>query len=142
MYKVEIFQKNDTFFQDLVDFIFEKSPTLRRDNFIGNILNESTSIYNDINYLKNLGFVDLENVYGSTYQSSFRSNDNIYAISHIIERIEFLNDDVYGIVKPSEYGDVIDFDKGILRPVYYSDKDFKMKIATFDIDFNKIQNVA
>jgi len=142
MYKVEIFQNNDLFIKDLVNFIFEKSPTLKRDTFISNILNDTTPITSDIDYLRSLGILELQNVYGSTYQSSFRKNDNIYAISHTIESIEFSEGSVYGWVKPSEYGDIIDFDKGILRPVYFSSKDYELKIATFDIDFNKIKNVA
>ena len=143
MYKVEIFQKNDTFLEDLLNFIFDKSPPLRRDNFIDNILNEESSIQTNFEYIKKIGKIELENVFGSTFQSSNRSNDNIYAISHDIHFIEFDGDKIYGLVKPSSYGEVIDFSKGILRPVYYRpNKDLRPRIATFDIDFIITNNAA
>ena len=52
MFKVEIFQKNETFIDDLLNFIFDKSPLLKRDNYIDNILNEGSSIQNNLDYIK------------------------------------------------------------------------------------------
>lgn len=143
MYKVEIFQKNETFLDDLVEFIFEKSPSLKRDNFIDDILNKSDSVNKNYDYIKKIGRIELDNVFGSTFQSSYRSNDNIYAISHIIKYLEFENDSIHGIIEHSQYGELLDFEKDILMPVYFKEReDSKFKIATFDIDFNIIRNVA
>ena len=37
---------------------------------------------------------------------------------------------------PNEYGEVIDFEKGYLKPVYYKDEKNEYCLVTFDIDFN------
>jgi hypothetical protein len=142
MYKVEIFPKKETFFDDLLIFLSEKSSQFRRDFSIHNILNDSLSLDKKREYFTINNKIKLEKVYGSTFQSYLRGNDNIYAISHTITFLEFDTDKIYGILEPSDYGDVIDFSKGILQPVYYRpDKNSNWKIATFDIDFN-ISNIA
>jgi hypothetical protein len=143
MFKVEIFQKNETFIDDLLNFIFDKSPLLKRDNYIDNILNDEVSVTKNIDYIKKIGKIEVNDVFGSTFQSYHRSNENIYAISHNIHFIEFNGDKIYGLVEPSIRGDVIDFTKGILQPVYYRpDVNSRPRIATFDIDFNITNNAA
>ena len=140
MYKVEIFQKRDTFLNDLLIFLFEKSTQFRRDFSIYNILNEDVSLEEKKDYFSINKKIEVEKVYGSTFQSYYRSNDNIYEISHTIKYFEFDGDSIYGVLEPSKYE--IDFSEGILQPVYYKpDKDSDWKIATFDIDFN-ISNSA
>lgn len=143
MYKIQIFPKNETFLNDLLIFLFEKSIEFRRNFHIDNILNSSVSLQHKYDFIKSTKIIDLQNVYGSTFQSYHRTNENIYAISHTITQIVIEDDFIYGIVKPNDYGEIIDFEKGILRPVYFRpDKESVWKIATFDIDFNIIDNAA
>jgi hypothetical protein len=142
MYKVEILQKKDTFLDDLLIFLFEKSIEFRRDFSIDNILNEDAPPHQKFDFLLNKK-IHLDNVFGSTFQSYYRSNNDIYAISHTITDLLFENNCIYGMVKPSDYGEVIDFSKGFLLPVYYRpDKNSDSKIATFDIDFSISDNAA
>ena len=91
MVKVEIIQDENIFEKDFFDFIIKKSPTFKRDFSIDNILISDKPNPNYLDYLKVYNPIKLENVFGSTYQSSFRSNDNIYAISHTIDSIFFKN---------------------------------------------------
>lgn len=142
MCKVEILQKKETFLTDLIIFLFDKSLEFKRDFSINNILNEGSPMTNKFENFKNKK-IKLDNVFGSTFQSYIRSNDDIYAISHTITEIIFEDNYIYGIVNPSDYGEIIDFSKGILIPVYYRpDKNSDLKIATFDIDFTISNNAA
>ncbi len=135
-YKVEILPKNEDFIEELIVFLSEKSFQFRRDFYIDNILNKKTSL-NKFDYLRKISPISLENVWGSSFQSSYRSNNDIYAISHEINSIEIIDEKIFGNLNPSDYGDVIDFDKGKLRPVYFKkDHISNYQIATFDIDFN------
>jgi hypothetical protein len=142
VYKVEILPKNEDFINQFFLFLFEKSNIFRRDISIENLLDESVSIKN-IEYLKKISPIILNDVYGSTFQSHYRDNDNIYAISHDVISIEIENGKFFGNVKPSRYGDIIGFERGLLRPVYYKKDDkSEYQIATFDIDFNIMDNVT
>lgn len=143
MYKIEILQKNKSFLKDLSVFLIEKSLFLKRDLHINNILTESSSLNQNIEYMKSLKKIPIENVYGSTYQSQIRSNDNIYAISHYINFIIFEEEKVFALIDPAPYGEPIDFDKGVLVPVYWRPlKEISLKIATFDISFDIINSTS
>jgi len=134
--KVEILPKNDNFIQEFFEFLSEKSIEFRRDFSINNILNKEISL-NKIKYLEKNSPIKLDDVYGSTFQSSFRGNDNIYAISHDVISIEIIQGKFFGNIKPSTYGETSKFDVAVLRPVYYKKDDkSEYQIATFDIDFN------
>jgi|688.fasta_scaffold522446_2 hypothetical protein len=143
MEKIEIIQKKEGFIRDLTKFILEKSSEVKRDFMIEKVIDDTSTPLNILDYLNKYKKVSLQNVFGSTFQSHYRTNDNIYAISHYIHHIEFEGGKFYGHLEPSGYGDVIDFNKGVLLPVYYkSDENSEYKIATFDIDFNIRDNVT
>lgn len=139
-YKVEIIPKNESFLDDFFLFLIEKSDIFRRDISIDNILNDTASL-KDLEYLEKVSPIVLKDVFGSTFQSSYRSNDNIYAISHDVVSIEFKDGKIFGNVNPSTHGEKIKFDGGCLRPVYYKKNDkSEYQIATFDMDFNIMPN--
>ena len=142
MQKIEILSKKEDFSKDLILFLFEKSKQLKRDFLIEDIFDESILTDNLI-YFRKFKKIKVEEVYGSTFQSTIRSNDNIYAISHYIHYVEIENDKFYAYIEPSNYGEIIDFTQGVLVPVYYRNaQDSEYKIATFDIDFTITNNVA
>jgi hypothetical protein len=135
-YKVEILTKKKDFVDDYIVFLSEKSVQFGRNFSIDNILNETVSL-NKIHYLEKNSPIIVDNVFGSTFQSSYRNNDDIYAISHEVYSLEVINGKFYATIKPSNYVDIIDFDKGKLRPIYYKkDNKSEYQIATFDIDMN------
>ena len=139
-YKVEIIPKNESFLDDFFLFLIEKSDIFRRDISIDNILNDTASL-NDLKYLEKVSPIVLKDVFGSTFQSSYRNNDNIYAISHDVVSIEFKDGKIFGNINPSTYGEKIKFDGGCLRPVYYKKNGkSEYQIATFDIDLNIMPN--
>jgi hypothetical protein len=138
-YKLRIFENDEHLTDEIVKYIISKSIHIQRELAIDKFLYDTE--FNP-NHLKKISPIYLENVYGSTYQSSYRSNDNIYAISHNIEALGFDDEGCYAILTPSPHGELIDFDKGILRPVWYKDEKDDYKLATFDIDFNISRNVA
>ena len=88
--------------------------------------------------------IDLEEVFGSTFQSHYRSGEQIYAISHNIISIEVSKGKYFANIEPSDYGEIIDFELGFLRPVYYKSKEEinDYLLATFDIDFHIINSAA
>lgn len=137
-YIVKILPKTKDFESELLDFLFEKSTHLKRDFSIVNILKNDFSPTTIYDLFRNDVKIELDDLYGSTFQSYWRSNKDVYAISHQIIDIFEKGEDFYASIIPSQYGDIIDFDKGILRPVYYKPDEYKdqYKIATFDIDFN------
>lgn len=137
-YKVKISPQKSDFINDLLVFLNRKSSHFRRESAISQILEKNTQ--HDI--LKKLSPIILEEVFGSTYQSSFRTNDKIYAISHDVLKICVENDNYFGIISPSPYGEIIDFEKGVLKPVWYQNDEGKFLIATFDIDFNISSDVT
>lgn len=139
-YKLKIVPKNDDFIEEIFFFIKRKSIGFNRQNNIDNILNKYDSPISSI--LQENTPILLDDVFGSTFQSSFRKNDDIYAISHDINSIIFENGDFYADVTPSKYGEIIDFQYGVLRPVYYKNEKDEFVIATFDIDFNISNNAA
>ena len=71
-----------------------------------------------------------------TKKSKFRKNEQIYEISHSIHCLYIKDDKISALVEPNKYGEIIDFKKCTLRPVYYKNNEDKYCIATFDIDFN------
>jgi len=133
MYKVEIIEKKKSLLDEIFDFLLEKSFEFRRNYKIDISLNKKI---NKVEYLKKSSPINVESVYGSTYQSKYRSNDQIYSISHSIHTIEIIGDKIIATIIPNEYGEVIDFEKGYLKPVYYKDEKNKYCLVTFDIDFN------
>lgn len=132
-HKIRIFENNKDLFEEIRQFVLLKSPIYKRDILISDLLNQKEV---DRHYLETQSPVPIEDSYGSTYQSSFRSNDSIYAISHYIVSIGLDDCGFYAFITPSLYGDVIDFNKGVLRPVWYKNENNEIKLATFDIDFN------
>lgn len=132
-YKVEIIGKNKSLLDEIFEFLLKKSYEFKRNYKIDSTLGKKI---NRIEYLKKNSPINVESVYGSTFQSKYRSNDQIYAISHSIESIEILDDKILANIKPNEYGDIIDFDKGYLKPVYYKNQKNEYCLATFDVDFN------
>ena len=133
MYKVEIIVKKKSLTDEIFDFLVEKSFEFKRSYKIDSTFNKKI---NKLEYLKNSSPINVESVYGSTYQSKYRRNDQIYAISHSIHSIEIIGDRIFAHIKPNEYGEVIDFERGFLSPVYYKDSNNQYRLATFDIDFN------
>jgi len=139
LHKIKIFPKNEDFLNDIIYFLIEKSPTIRREFSINNILNEESSQFNFLN--ENSSF-ELDNVYGSTFQGTYwRDSSQIYAITHTINSILFEGDIFYGIVELSKN---IKYETNlILRPIYYKPKNSdKFKLGTFDIDYDIIDNRA
>ena len=136
---VKIFSKKEDFLDDLVNFFFRKSLNFKRNYHINNILNNSISLTDEI---KNLSPIKLDEVFGSTFQSTYRKNEQIYATTHTISEIDIRDDGFFAKIKPSDYGEIIDFQKGVLRPVYFRYENEPYKIATFDIDFNITQDVS
>jgi len=140
MHKVEIFPKNDGFLGDLLTYLKNKSSQFNRDFSIDNILNEDDSLQIKEYLIKESPIV-LNDVFGSTFQSQYRANEQIYSITHNIQSVEITEDKYFGNVIPSEYGEIIDFDQGYLRPVYYKSEN-QYQIATFDIDFYIINSAT
>ena len=142
LHKIKIFPKNEDFLNEMIDFLIEKSPTIKREFSINNILNEESSPLNFQDFLKKASSFELDNVYGSSFQGTYwRNNSQIYAISHTINSIVVEEDIFYGIVELSKN---IKYEPNlILRPIYYKSKDSdKFKLGTFDIDYDIIENRA
>jgi hypothetical protein len=139
---VKILPKTKEFDKELIDFLFEKSTYLKRDIYIQNILNTESSTISISEIFESNAEIELNEVYGSTFQSHWRNNKEIYAISHLVKKIFKINETFYGILEETPYGTIVDFEKGVLRPVYYRPKEDsnEYKIATFDIDFNITQD--
>lgn len=138
--RIKILNKDENFIDNLFDFLSNNSYEFKRQLKLDKIF-ESKNKLNDPNnkveYLKSQSPINLESVYGSTYQSKYRSNEQIYAISHSIYSIEIDNDTIFAIVKPNEFGEVIDFEKAHLKPVYHKKTvDEKYSLVTFDVDFD------
>lgn len=141
-YKVKIFPKNDDFLNEMIIFLFEKSPTMKRDFYIDNILNQETFQLDYKNFFIQNSSFELDKLYGSTFQGTYwRDNSQIYAISHTINSIVFEEDIFHGIVELSKN---IKYEPNlILRPIYYKPKESnKFKLGTFDIDYDIIENIA
>jgi hypothetical protein len=143
MIKVQIFPKNDNFQEDLLAFLLKKSFEFKRSFSIDNILKKRSPL-NIKDYLIRSSPIPVNEVWGSTFQTHYRGNDQIYAISHNIVSIEVTNDKYFANIVPSEYPEVIDFESGFLRPVYYKPKleISEYLLATFDIDFHIINSAA
>jgi hypothetical protein len=142
LHKIKIFPKNEDFLNEMFDFLIEKSPTIKREFFINNILNQETSPLNFQDFLRENSVFELDNVYGSSFQGThWRDNSQIYAISHTINSIVFEEDIFYGIVELSKN---IKYEPNlILRPIYYKPRDSdNFKLGTFDIDYDIIENRA
>jgi hypothetical protein len=137
-YKVNIVPKNDCFHDDMITFLKRKSVFFKRESALAEIFENKK----DVLQLQKVSPIFLDGVHGCTYQSDFRDNKDIFAISHEIISIGFDTDGFYGIISETNYGDLIDFDRVVLRPVYYKNKEGEYLIATFDIDFNRIKDVA
>jgi hypothetical protein len=142
LHKIKIFPKNEDFLNKMIDFLIEKSPTIKREFSINNILNQETSPLNFGDFLQENSVFEMDNVYGSSFQGTYwRDNSQIYAISHTINSIMFEEDIFYGIVELSKN---IKYEPNlILRPIYYKPKDSdKFKLGTFDLDYDIIENRA
>jgi hypothetical protein len=141
MIKVQIFPKNDSFLNELVAFLLKKSPQFKRNFFIDNILKEKAPLSLK-KYLIKSSPIGVEEVWGSTFQSHYRSDEQIYAISHNIISIEVSEEKYFANIVPSDYAEVIDFELGFLRPIYYKPKEENNDylLATFDIDFHIINS--
>jgi hypothetical protein len=135
-YKVEIFPKNEGFVDELIVFLLEKSPQFRRSLSIDNILNKESPLKN-IEYLKKLSPIPLDEKYGSTFQSHYRNNAPSY-ISHTIHSIFIDNKKFYANIElwRLDYNELM-----ILRPVYQKEGN-EYKIGTFDIDYDINNNAA
>jgi len=143
MIKVQIFPKNDSFLNDLVAFLLKKSPQFKRNFFIDNILKKKGPSSLE-KYLIKSSPIAVEEVWGSTFQSHYRSDEQIYLISHNIISIEVFKEKYFANIVPSDYAEVIDFELGFLRPIYYKPKEEinDYLLATFDIDFHIINSAA
>jgi hypothetical protein len=139
---VKILPKTKEFDKELLDFILEKSLHLKRDIYIQNILNTEENTISISEIFQSNTEIELDEVYGSTFQSYWRNNKEIYAISHMVKKISKIDETYYGVLEETPHGSLIDFEKGVLRPVYYRPKEdsHEYKIATFDIDFNITQD--
>ena len=137
LYKVKIFPKTKDFDKELLIFLLKNSPTLNREFSIDNILNSNSPPLKLNDLFRNSKPISINEVFGSTFQSYWRNNEDVYAISHTVKLILKDQEQYYGFIEPSPYGEIIDFNKGILRPIYYKkEKDEEYQIVTFDIDFN------
>jgi hypothetical protein len=138
--RIKILNKHKNFFDNLFGFLSNNSYEFKRQLKLDNIFESVNKLKNSndkIQYIKSQSPINIESVYGSTYQSKYRSNEQIYAISHSIHSIEIDNDEIFAIIKPNEYGEVIDFEKAHLKPVYHKKTvDEKYSLVTFDIDFD------
>lgn len=136
-HKVEIFPKNEGFIDELIVFLLEKSPQFKRELSIDNILNQESPLKN-IDYLKKISTILVENSCGSTFQSYHR-NDGPSYISHTIHSISVEENRYYANIEMIwglEYNEFM-----ILRPVYQKETN-GYKIGTFDIDYNISNNAA
>ena len=137
-YKVRIIPKKGGFHDDIIEFLKRKSTYFKRETSLLEILENK----NDIINLQKISPIPLEEVHGCPYQSDYRDNKDIFAISHQIVSVGFDIDGFYAFLSETNYGELIDFDRVVLRPVYYKTKDGEYSIATFDIDFNIMKDVA
>ncbi len=131
--KVKIISEKQGFFEDLLVFLNQKSSFFKREFNITNILNEHVS---PLEFIKKNSPISVDGVFGSTYQSSFRKNEQIYEISHDVVSIGIDDSDFFAYVSSSKYGNKVNFHEGVLRPVYYKKDNKSYLIATFDVDFN------
>jgi len=154
--KVRIFENNEGFVNDLINFLMknsdEFSKTIKRDNFINEILSIDENLKKDdfsVFTLRDLSPIKIgitENFYdicGKNYESPKEDILNIGKISHSLQQIIVeTRDEIYGIIK------ILDTPQGkplksleerdmILKPIYNRDN----KIVRFDIDIN-INNAA
>ena len=156
--KVKIFEKNEGFVNDLINFLMknsdEFSKTIKRDNFINEMLSIDKKLKKDdlsVFTLRDLSPIKIgitENgfdtiYYGKNYESPKEDILNIVKITHrILDIIVESRDEIYGIIK------ILDTPQGkplksleeediILKPIYNRDN----KIVRFDIDIN-INNAA
>ena len=155
--KVRIFEKNEGFVNDLINFLMsnsgEFSKTIKRDNFINEILSidkklkkDDLSVFTlrDLSPIK-IGITDwkLFDICGKNYEFPNEDILNISKISHSLQYITVESrDEFYGTIKildtpqgkPLKSLEEIDM---ILKPIYNRDN----KIVRFDIDIN-INNAA
>jgi len=134
--KVILFEKDENFIDDLFEFLSNKSYEFKRQLKIDQIFNNLHSFEDKLSYLKKNSPINTQSVYGSTFQSKYRNNEQIYAISHNVHSIDIKDGEISALVEPNTYGEIIDFEKCGLRPVYYKNNENKYCIATFDVDFN------
>ena len=114
------------------------------NSIIDNILNNHFSDSEKLDYLINTSPIILNEVFGSTYQSSFRKNDQIYEITHTIDSLKITKTEILANITLSN--DFIrentkSIDGIVLRPVYYNYTDDEndkssLLLATFDLDLN------
>jgi hypothetical protein len=154
--KVRIFEKNEGFVNDLINFLMRNSgdfsKTITRDNFINEILSidenqkkDDLSVFTlrDLSPIK-IGITENEfDICGKNYEFPNEDILNIGKISHSLQYITVESrNEIYGIIK------ILDTSQGkplksleeediILKPIYNRDN----KIVRFDIDIN-INNAA
>jgi len=149
--KVRIFEKNEGFVNDLINFLMKNSgdfsKTIKRDNFINEILSidkklkkDDLSVFTlrDLSPIK-IGITESEfDICGKNYEFPKEDILNIVKITHSLQHIIVESkDEIYGIIK------ILDTPQGkplksleerdmILKPIYNRDN----KIVRFDIDIN------
>ena len=117
LYKVKIFPKNEDFLSELISYLFENSQFFKREFSIDNILNQFSSPQI---LVEKLSPIPIKEKYGSTFQSYYRNNHDIQAISHQIHSISVDGFNYFANIELTqlEYNEYM-----ILRPVYYKSKD-------------------
>ena len=144
--KVRIFEKNEGFVNDLIDFLMnqpsEFSKTIRRDNFINEVLsiNEELKKHEILRDLSPIRIGTIENSFdacGKNYEST-KEGLSISKITHILHNIivESRND-FYGTIKILDTPNgktysTLDKNDIILMPIYNREN----KIVRFDIDID------
>ncbi len=133
-----LFEDSQEFIDDLFEFLYDKSYEFKRQSKIDQIFNNLDGLADKLSYLEKNSPINTQSVYGSTFQSKYRNNEQIYAITHNINCVYIKDGKISASVEPNTYGKIIDFEKCVLKPVYYKKNQEKYCIATFDIDFNTI----
>lgn len=124
--KLEIVQSSPTIVDEIHDFMKRnQDPTIRREVIIDSIVEGRDPVPIPLR----------SDIFGSTYQSSWRSVTDLKSVSHTILEIEMSRGNIYGMVRilrtPMGNPLLIDGIPMILRPIYYD----LNRILTFDIDF-------
>jgi len=126
--KLEIVHSSPNIVVEILDFLKRnQDPTVRRDILIDSIVEGRDPVPIPLR----------SDIFGSTYQSSWRNVTDLKSVCHTILEIEMSDGNIYGMVRilPTPMGKplLVDGIPMILRPVYYD----LNRILTFDIDFKK-----
>lgn len=121
----------------VVSFTQRRCITSYRDIALDFLLDENTLASLITSLEKTLVESSPDNpIVGCTYQSSFRNQVSLKDVSHVIQSIRIIENNIYAMVKildtPSgKMLKELTSDQMVLKPVYQSDG----FISTFDIDF-------